>query len=723
MKKIESKAIELLGKDTFDSYLELIKKIIENDKFDYIILIDRKGAAIFRAFLRVLKEEEGITKTKKSIILSSCVVGSYSFDVKENIKVLIFDDIINRGRNLCRIIKDLYRRGLRNISYTALAYRKDLKKGGDSVSICKNGKEMEIKITDGIFKGGEFSVGIEVFGITELSPFKEGEKGPKVCLEESETKDLAETLNKFVHYSMTPYTAYIAYGRFEKGEFPKFPNLEFKVPDNYVQLPYDVQICKDVGVEAALYCENEEYSLTTGYFSGIRVFTNKYIDDKDNNAEDETEYLIRPCFFLPPLKKKHIEMLFETLKLDKKFPEKKTKRNFTEGKTVEQGENKKDLELLATKTQLEIKIRLVTSVLTAIKGIDFAIKALDGISEMDIVKVFAKSFARYFFAEEYGDKDKQKECLNETIDLFIEAKTAIDNNRGLFNFRSNYQSYDVEQCRDYYLLNCTDYKDELDKKNENIKEIISLKKGEENGYVTYSFVERILENTKDDFPRFFSELSIFLDNVDEKIEAYKLFPIPLAETIRLIHKERDYPEYLFPEIIAAFDACIEDGSMGDCVYVERMKDDDSFMALHYYQHGESAPLEYFKMFIVSWKYLINNINGSLELCADGMTDSEIKTMMNDYKNIVSKHSEGFLNDLLLSTFIVFNRGVADVKALLNKKNFYSIVEEANKKIDDIKKMIKGQKNSDEPNIVKTLSRVAGIWRSKLIKQRIDKKNG
>ncbi|MCL2087135.1 MAG: phosphoribosyltransferase [Oscillospiraceae bacterium] len=736
MEKIESKAIELLdkdellGKDTFDSYLKLIKNIIENDKFDYIILIDRKGAAIFRAFLRVLKERAKEKKIEiKPIILSSRVVGNYSFKKTDN--VLIFDDIINRGRNLCRIIKDLYRRGLKNISYTALAYREDLaetkerESEGDSVSICKNGEEMKIKIKDKIFKNenGEFSVGIEVFGITELSPFKEGEKGPKVCLSEPETKDLAEKLNKLIHYSMTPYTSYTAYARFGT---KKFKDLRLNIPDNYEQLPYDVHVCEDVGVQADLYCEDEEYSLTTGYFSGIRVFTNEY------DTEGETEYLIRPCFFLPPLKKEHIDEMFEKLNFNT-INLSSTRRNFSEGET---GESPDHISFLEKKTELEIKIRLVTSVLTAIKGIKFALNAFSASTEItknEVGKIFAKSFARYFLAKDYGDNyenyENYEKCLQKTADFLDKATKVVNENEELFNFKSN--KYHAESSDDYYLLNYTDYIDKLGSDYIAIKkDIEEIIKEVEGGYATYAFVKKRLEKTEDDFPRFFSELSIFLDNVDEKVKGYKLLPIPLAETIRLIHKEGEYPEYLFPEIIAAFDACIEDGSMGDCVYVECMdSDDNSFVALHYYQHGELALLEYWKRFLAAWKYLINNINGSLELCADGMTDFEIKTMMNDYKNIVSERPEGFLKKLLSSTFIVFNRDVAVIKALLKEKNFYSIVEKTDVKNDGVFKgkviginKEREKEPLDEDTIVTTLSRVAGIWRGKLIKQRIDREN-
>ncbi|MDR2571777.1 MAG: hypothetical protein LBD23_15985, partial [Oscillospiraceae bacterium] len=112
-----------------DCYFDYILDIYSPEtngkpKFDFIVLVAKKACVLFRAVMRLAKARDGYLPNNMPIIIDTRTMSSYTFlesgKERKDVKVLVFDDILNRGRNIGRVISSLNRQGIRNIYYSAL---------------------------------------------------------------------------------------------------------------------------------------------------------------------------------------------------------------------------------------------------------------------------------------------------------------------------------------------------------------------------------------------------------------------------------------------------------------------------------------------------------------------------------------------------------------------------------------------------------------------------
>jgi hypothetical protein len=161
------------------------------------------------------------------------------YSIGDDPNVCIFDDIINRGRNLEHIVTYFHRRSVRKISFASLGYvgtlvynfdesekkdfynvteypywvfvplNKELIGAKDTYYLCKLKEPFTVKLL-----------------CTSKIAFRNG-----LTLNIEQTKKLSKALNKFIHCCGISYTSYTAYGRFGSGEtlYPGYSDLTLNV--------------------------------------------------------------------------------------------------------------------------------------------------------------------------------------------------------------------------------------------------------------------------------------------------------------------------------------------------------------------------------------------------------------------------------------------------------------------------------------------------------------
>jgi len=746
MAEIEKHAKELLGDVAYNDYINIVKSLCKKhtddnpEGFDYILLIDRKGSSIFRCFLRIIKEEfldkrEGGLKEHEEflknlpVIITSRHYGCYDFGGAENIsnkRVVIFDDIINKARNLEQYVSNLYRRGIKNIHFSAFAFcDKLLKMSTRNNAVIKydnDKKETYFKfIYDDDYKNeadkGFFTKAYEknpnfrvpILRLENSYLIKQGYKRNKPTLyanrnffvPDAEAKDLSYCFNNIIHFSLTPYTAYLSYARF---------NCELFKRDNFKEYAHkDLNVraykSKDKNNESFL-CYKNDYNHENGYFSGIRIFENK----------DTREILIHPTLFLPPLKEDQVEELYDKLGFNEFSIDGVKPLNYEEFEKIKFN-NPHDLSNyirhLERKNKLESAERRIIALLSAIDAIRFIniekdvkrvvnisfkedinlkdIEALD--FDTYILKGFAKSLCRYFLADYLkGDKEQRNVYLNYMIEFLSKSIKIVENNEELFNFK-NTEKYSAKYnlLEDYTNVirdknKIYSYKAEVEKlikeeKDENKKKeyekykkriIKNIKITEENIICQekeetkkYQFIKRVkpdkINDSKEDkIDDIFGKIIKELELADDSIIDHKLNPLPIIEVrneiINLISEfcEKNKKE-AFLEVVAYIDSCVANGIMSTCSYAESKSycrevetEENDYMIISYVQRGELASIiweinfakRFNKVFGNNLVYCIEKVTRLLKFHKNTINNSEEKQLKECfYKQMASIYYE------------------------------------------------------------------------------------
>ena len=706
--KITKRAIELLGSKMYESYMRIIKAILKDGNFDVIILMDRKGSDIFRCFFRLFKSkfheeisrlteemakvgekqeilaklEDELSKIKEQqktffvklpIIISSRQCASYTFNGNE--KVIIFDDVITKGRNIEQFICNLHRRGIKDISFTALAYHENLldKQTTNSIVIepdNKNEPVIRFKYDDehkreehkGYFTkvkkiaGFEFTVSI-FFPLEEegaYCPLIEVQKNvaQKPLLKnrdfffsDDQSKKIAHTFNRLIHYSLTPYTAYTSYGRFLCAAKTLKEAIESKL-DNHNAKKLDVAACTEEKVKSWMcYCKtknSKKRNYQNGYFSGMRVFLN-----------DFGEVLFQPFLTLPSLTTKQVGELYESFKFDSfeiggKNPLyfEKMGKDFQDNNIYSDGG--KYIKHLSRKSQLESAERRVVSLLMAVETVNFlnnepAIKQAINLSNKDdklltntevekfIINTIAKSLKRYFLPTylstnaEISDEAQQKICL-----FLTEAISIVkENPNNIFDF-SDVNKYPHV---DNLLENYTSILNEVDiyncyRENEITENYLEMIKGffDTEHSTKFSNLSEEIKTEGSVITKLDNELDKFISvlmKADEKMIDRKFYPLPLFEIVQFIMgkfstKDFSSRDELFLELMIIICSCVEDGIISTCIYTERCYntevEEDNFLTSYYTQRGELSLIKHILNFINNFTKIdgVSNIKYQLQ---------------------------------------------------------------------------------------------------------------
>jgi len=310
------------------------------EHFDYIMLVARKGYSAFRAFLRTLKDyikqmdeeraKQFTALVDKVIIVNTRTSLFYSFNHDgqgvSNQKILIFDDLLSKGRNITRFAINLFRMGFNpaNIYYSALGYHQMHKEsysyGHDStqcVSINHDGNGRYAVVIHNETK--EFINSNGKWDYSKIPLFLPHRFANKqlfssgLFMSKAQTNDLSHNLNKFIHYCVVPYTGYSSYGYFnyndtaETEEHNAFKKLyvgsknETPLIQKLNAHELNIEACNGILKDCHFIIRG--HNSKNGYFSGVKIFKNDEIK----------EIMINPCIILPSFTESQTRKLYTVL--------------------------------------------------------------------------------------------------------------------------------------------------------------------------------------------------------------------------------------------------------------------------------------------------------------------------------------------------------------------------------------------------------------------------
>jgi hypothetical protein len=202
--------------------------------FDYVIGIARKGCSCFRSYLRTIKESVGDTPDSKAafkaaatkpIILNSRTINFYNFkELKDkgkdigDVRILILDDLLNKGRNISRILRDLLRMGIEaeNVCYAALGFhmmQANQPKEGDCHSTWIEPSDddknryvirFDVEPGDRLYTKRIPLLLPQIFATENFLSSKD------FFLDREEINTRSFRFNEFMHYAAVPYTGYMS---------------------------------------------------------------------------------------------------------------------------------------------------------------------------------------------------------------------------------------------------------------------------------------------------------------------------------------------------------------------------------------------------------------------------------------------------------------------------------------------------------------------------------
>jgi hypothetical protein len=714
MEIIAERAKEILGDLAYDSYKNIVRSICESE-YDYILLVDRKGAAIFRAFLRILKKVDGFGAEKiKPTIISTRVDGSYFFN--EDDKILIFDDVLGTGRNIKRITENLRRRKIKNIEFCALAYsEKHLiesnekkqaaiieldSRGKPSINFCSKSINLEGNVSASSFLDPIPLFFNYVDDGNNSFLIKDGSYNGNYFLSEKDALTLSERLNRVVHFSLTPYSAYMVHAHFLselRSQNTVFTYREPKSDSQYFSLPLDIAACDGENVIVEMFYREEcDYSSENGYFIGTRVFVNCITQ----------EYLVSPRLFLPSLKKSQILEICNLLGFSGTtfaLLEDRGEYGFAFGDSHEL--------FLSEEMMYESATRRVVAVLSAVYGIDFLLKMFvteQGVKLGDSINMgckescevydefiltpFAKSLARYFCADDFS-ADKNK-CSEEMKKFLAKACIAVkENKNGIFDFNNTQKYPPVENL----LAEYTSFRQLVNRKRlvEQIADKLFLLL-EEDEITSFKHIDLNIRNRGSDridtertVREIFCDTTDFLYEIDKNMYQYKLPPVPTIELLKKVHDKCE-GSISYPHLVTAFDSCSEDGSVSLCYYGEVRFDQKYRVASNdyqsdkyllkdleeicgnienvdvlvscYFQHGELSVIEWCKRFSGTFLFTLSKAANEMELYISGEHSQMNKSDIDEFRK--QNYDNGFM--------YLFAKAIeAQNKEVITNSNHYS----------------------------------------------------
>jgi len=324
---------DLINKNWFTEYYGF-------DRFDYIILVARKGYSIYRALLRAVKAEIKNDEkmlflfnklSAKVIIINTRTTAFYSFNQLNNnesrkqkstgkLKCLLFDDLLGKGRNVTRITISLIIRGIlpENIYYAALGFhqmqRNKPKEGTvqktwisqDETDKCKYYVNFEDEYFDSLINSGKTKQYIDALKRINLflpySVANENFLSSKLFLERSKANTLSRDFNRYLHYCTVPYTGYMSYTYFNNRDdnYKLFSFDKLKV--DYKKITNILAIDSIKGACEGLILDYDS-NISNGYYTSVRFYKNI----------ETHEVIIHPYVSFPALSGDIVKKLYRTL--------------------------------------------------------------------------------------------------------------------------------------------------------------------------------------------------------------------------------------------------------------------------------------------------------------------------------------------------------------------------------------------------------------------------
>ncbi|MDR0918256.1 MAG: hypothetical protein LBM93_03260 [Oscillospiraceae bacterium] len=300
------------------------------NKYDIILLVAKKGLIVFRAFLKYAKYA-GWINNEELFMINSRTMCNYDFrkialwrkkkEIKD-LKIFIFDDTLNQGRNILNILNALKNRGILSDNITCASptisnktlkgYKGsegydeqkekgekihrifvDLEKIGVKEKIVKEDKvgiyhrKIKNNSCDGfVQKPSNWEYEAELF-VPQIFENEEIESrytdfGRKFgFVDESEIVSRAYQLNQFAHYMGKPYTAYLAHVKSTltediKNKIDELGNNDEVIAAFKKDYPMfevrdvRIKVCSTIGKKSKIIILDVDTH--TGAYTAVRVF-------------------------------------------------------------------------------------------------------------------------------------------------------------------------------------------------------------------------------------------------------------------------------------------------------------------------------------------------------------------------------------------------------------------------------------------------------------------
>jgi hypothetical protein len=682
-------------------------------KFDFIVLVAKKACVLFRTARRLIKARDGFLPYSMPIIINTRTMRSYTYKEndkkREDIKILIFDDILNNGRNVEKIASHLNDQGIRNIFYSAL--------GVNINSICWDKKaktEDEFKFSQSVacirenilkyeereehLKGDyiiEFKNAYDVIIDAEEKKklkinfyvpkeFKDNFLyNPIFILEREQLLNLANRINSIAHYVMVPYTGYFP---FALGNDKSFSNgINFTRLYSMSSLEMFVDVCVESKIKILMFPFKNNCNFKNGFFSGVRLMYN----------EETNEYAFHPLLILPIMKVAALQNLYRTL-----FDGAEVfKRDVGEGDVfgafdldwnngmddgIDMVENKKYEGFYYNYKYLyEAASRRMVSMLSIIHTIEWLSEnsIVTEKEEYAILDNFARSFRKLYRADKQNDPD----YINTMINSIKKCRENYKKNKNtIFNFIDNY--YDNKE---YNFSDFIEVRDDVNHKREETERkdvTLSLLKSELD--IPVELKDRRNHRTTseyNDIAKAFNEFASKMNNSDIT-RAFKLIPIPTILIIEYIHNELnpniDMTNDLFIDCVTSLFSANEDGRSGCCIYAEPKRfengvhigvDKDKFIIANCYQCGELSIKQVYD--IIKYPRLLSYLVSAQTCCNDFYEDpviikeklckfaKDVSKLLDEYDFILEEKSLNLVLTLSLKDYYSGNMQIknADIR--------------------------------------------------------------
>jgi hypothetical protein len=708
-----------------DCYIDFVKALYNsNNKFDYIILVAKKACILFRTVLRIAKAQKGYLPKYEDmpIVINTRTMCSYTFleskKERKDISVLIFDDILSKGRNVERIVSNLNLYGIRNISYTALGINslainitnegdideldiEDINLTDEELKLLKdnaisnfNNKMSLIRPVGSVRKNSpidkrpaylkedyivEFNNKVDriILKETEMGTqehlkinyyipdkFKDGYfHNPLFVMGREQLMWLAQRINYLAHFFLIPYTGYLPYAIFS---YDKSENVILKkfLEEDETLIDMPASVCNKTGVIMKMRPLASECCSKNGAFVGIRIMFNSFTK----------ESVIFPTVMLPTLTVDQIKniygILFSDVELFKREWEKdgETECSFDldwtlgldDGLFGNTFDNPDHFTHYKFKHLYECASRRIISILSIIYTYNWIKNDGEktGITPEKVLTRFADSIRTLYKADLQDDYENLL-MIKKSI---LKCVDNVNNNPDIFNF-TNFEKYNQNSN-----FNFIDYI-----RNDNKEEEERLKQ-------TLKVLNEIPNNTKkenhENFAtifRCFSQIACDFNNIDVT-NKYRVYPIPTFVIITKIHEnlygKAEMTNENFIEYATALYTANEDARSSCVVYAERRffcdgnkvpVDKNNFIISNYYQCGE-----------LSIKWVDDNLKGKYQLLSylisaqiliktfyeEEIKKEKISTFANDYSSLLAKYNffiePNIFIDLLTNYDLQFN---------------------------------------------------------------------
>ncbi|MDR0920408.1 MAG: hypothetical protein LBM93_14375 [Oscillospiraceae bacterium] len=378
----------------------LLDSVLAGENFDMVVLVAKKGVICFRSFLKLYKQLHKSVEFKKyasanfdaekhdTFIIDSRTMCSYDFksfaetrikkdenETKTNenetnetktkeikdLKLLVFDDTVNLGRNLLSIISSLVRRGVKNENITVAcptinelifdreAYVKDHQTYIDTTELKIYDKDKLNKKESKAFVAKIFDPRKETAKVTNKNLGKDFKEMQDYIFENYFDKKLsygfvgsdeivsrAYQINQFAHCENVPYTSYCSYikskdkavndsinAAFADEEFQKLfkkvdKNKDFIYSGDrenalYAEVPdVRMKVCSSVNVRSRIIFTN--FDVRTAAYYGFRIFENdNEIDNEGKEYNKQIRFsVLYPFVTMPNLSSENLKGEYES---------------------------------------------------------------------------------------------------------------------------------------------------------------------------------------------------------------------------------------------------------------------------------------------------------------------------------------------------------------------------------------------------------------------------